>query len=307
MMAMGRHALGGVIIAAGLALGQVVSFNSPTAWVTERSSSITARTLIDTASVGDGRVTFTLSAVVDGRTRKISSESFAVEDYSQEFELGSVGTGVLGGNDYVSIEWKIAGEENGGTVEPVGVVELDESKIENVSTAKKISGTIDQAAVSGLSDNDIVSIGKGQVGAIWNDEALGLIGSGIPEGHSLVFYFDGKNAKSAFLAFSDRGVGYVGGTDSLLTIRHTRTVTDSGIVYGDKNWVNDISLEKVEGKTLVRVPWYDLAVLPFDGRLIGYSFFLIDSEGNVVEALPKNAQREIPGTWGNVTLVESGS
>ena len=307
MIAMGRHALGGVIIAAGLALGQVVSFNSPTAWVTERSSSITARTLIDTASGGDGRVTFSVSAVVDGRKRSIGSKTFSVEDYSQEFDLGSVGTGVLGGNDYVSIQWEIAGEENSGTVEPVGIVELDESKIENVTTAMKIQGTVDKSAAEKLNDESMVNIGEHKIGAVWNDEAFGLIGSDIPEGHSLVFYFDGKNAKSAFPAFSDRGAGYIGGSDSLLTIRHTRTVTDSGIVYRDKYWVNDIALEKTDAKTLVRIPWYDLAVLPFDGRLIGFAAFLINSEGEVVEALPKNAQREIPGTWGNLALAESGS
>jgi hypothetical protein len=81
------------------AYSQIVTFNSPISWVTQRNDSITVRCQIDTAQLkGKKGFAVTVSQVNEKQQKKqLAKKTFPVTDYSGEFAMGPVGTVLTGG------------------------------------------------------------------------------------------------------------------------------------------------------------------------------------------------------------------
>lgn len=292
-----------VCIAAG---GQTVTFNTPTEWMTLGDAQVVAKTLLDTAGIEGKRVTLTLVKVDDGRRRVLAHKTYAVSDYSEEFTLGRLAGSVIGGTDYLKIEWSVPGKENDkGTLEPFGYVQLDEAAIPIVLKPREFTGGITPESVKAVAAQlEYGSVADCAIAAVWNKKALGLVFKGSPDSGSITVAFDGKNGKNAFLAYSDWFVTS-GSGDSLKAYHHTRKVTDEGIEYQEQPW--RAGAEKIVGEeiTLVILPWHDLGVVPFVDRRFGLAAFAADAEGKPLGALPEDAVRDIPGTWGDCELRDS--
>lgn len=287
---------------AGCVFGQAVTFHSPVPWITLRENKIIAKTLVDTSEVKSNAIRLTLSKIENGKKKKITSKKFKTVDYSHEYELATLDSDIIGGKDYLSIDWKVEGTDKEGTVAPFGIVNLhDDDPKKDAIVCKKITGDMNAETVSGaLKDTDYVTAGKGRFGAVWNGEKLGLVCKDCKEVENLTLVFDGKNGKNAFLSFSDRIISYYPKNDSLQAVYYKRGVKDEGIDYQEKNWKQEIQKEVKDNIVLIAVPWHDLAILPIDDRIFGFAVFSTSEEKT--DAVPATAQKEIPGTWGNMIL-----
>ncbi len=282
--------------------GQAVTFHNPVPWITLRENKIIAKTLVDTAEVKSHAIRLTLTKIENGKKKKIVSKKFKTVDYSHEYDLATLDKDIVGGKDYLSIAWKVEGTEKKGTVAPFGIVKLnDDDPKKGALVCKKVTGTLNAETVSGaLKDNDYAAVGSGKFGAVWNDEKLGLVCKDYKDIENLTLVVDGKNGKNAFLAFSDRIISYFPGNDSLQAVYYRRGVNDKGIDYQENNWKQEIAKEVKDNSVLITVPWHDLAILPIDGRIFGFAVFATSKEKTA--AVPETAQKEIPGTWGNMVL-----
>jgi len=213
-----------------------------------------------------------------------------------------VDSDIIGGKDYLFIEWKVEGTDKEGTVAPFGIVNLhDDDPKKGALSCKKITGSMNAGSVIGvLKDNDFVAAGSGKFCAVWNSEKLGFVCKNYKEIENLTLVVDGKNGKNAFLSFSDRIISYYPANDSLQAVYYKRGVRDEGIDYQEKNWKQEITKEVKDNTVLIAVPWHDLAILPIDGRIFGFAVFATSEEKTA--AVPETAQKEIPGTWGNMVL-----
>ncbi len=286
----------------GYIFGQAVTFHSPVPWITLRQNNIIAKTLIDTSEVKGNAVKLTLSKIVDGRTKRVASKKFKTVDYSQEYELGAIDVDILGGNDYLSISWTVDNTDKKGKIEPFGIVRLiQEDPTKGALQCKEIAGTFSASAVdAACKDEDFTALGTGKFCAVWNTEKFGLFIKNCKDLDNIRFSIDGKNGKNAFLAYSDRVITYFPKNDSLNATYCKRRVDKKGIAYDVKKWTQEITKEVQDGLVLVMVPWYDLAILPVDGRIFGFAAFAQGS--NDMVTVPEKAQKEIPGTWGNLVL-----
>lgn len=282
--------------------GQAVSFHSPVPWITLRENIIIAKTLIDTAEVKKNTVKLTLSKVINGKKKQIDAKKFKSEDYSQEYELATVDDKILGGKDFLRIDWQVVGTDKKGMILPFGIAEVGEVTENDAVKCKKISGKLGADALSSqLQDKDFLAAGNLMFCPVWNDNVLGLVCKNVEDMENVVFAVDGKNGKNAFLAFSDRIVTYYPKNDSLHALYYKRGIVDEAITYDEKKWVQEIKKDKKDGLVVITVPWHDLGMLAADGRIFGFSVFAAVSEKESA-AFPKTAQKEIPGTWGNVVL-----
>jgi hypothetical protein len=277
---------------------QTVTFNQPSQWMSCRSAQIEVKALLDTAKAGDKPVTFTLYRVTNGKKASLGSQIIKSREYSQEFTLASVAGPMIGGQEYLQIEWTVKGKSDKGVLEPFGVAVIDEAAVATVAEAKKVKGDLDVAsAKAALGTTGYASVGEVKVGIVWTDKAIGVVcpkGGDVPE---VTVCFDGKNGKNAFLSYPDRFVSYFAATDSVHARNYARSLTDAKIVYKEREWVNEITKSSDETSTLIVVPWHDTGMIPFEGRMIGCALFT-----GAPASVPEKADREIPGTWGNLVL-----
>lgn len=284
--------------------GQAVTFHSPVPWITLRENKIIAKTLIDTAEVKTNSVKLTLSKVINGKKVHIASKKFKSKDYSQELELATIDDKVIGGKDFLRIDWKVLGTDKKGIIFPFGVVEIGEVTEDDAIKCKKFSGKLEADAVKGqLQDKDFLTVGNLMFCPVWNDKNLGLVCKKLKGTESISFTIDGKNGKNAFLAFSDRIVTYYPKADSLYSVSYRRGVAEDSIQYNERKWAQEVKKEVKEDLVLITVPWHDIGMLASDGRIFGFGIFAKISEKESV-AFPETAKKEIPGTWGNVVLVK---
>jgi hypothetical protein len=287
-----------------LAAAQVVSFNEPVAWMTVTDRSITAKMLLDTARIEKPKIRLSLVKVKNGRRRTVRSRTFSVKDYSQEFDLGSVGESVLGGNDFLSIEWSIPGQADKGVLEPVGVVELDESKIETVLEGVQVEGKLDTASAAAKAEKArFAEVGGHKLGMLWNEEVFALIIREGSELGSVTMMIDGKNGKNAFLSYPDRVLTWRVGIEALEAFHHRRVEADTTINYPRAKWMHGITSAKKEKGAVIVVPWHDTGILPFVGRRAGVMLSAVAESGATPVTLPADAREKIPGTWGDMVLI----
>jgi hypothetical protein len=137
----------------------------------------------------------------------------------------------------------------------------------------------------------------------WNKDALFAVVKKSASGDTVKFSFDGKSAKNAFLSYPDRIVVCSPG-DSIIVngIHFRRNIENNAMVYHRQEWRNEISYEVVGDNVVVRIPWYDTGMIPFEERTIGFAAFVTDARGRTVSQVPSSAQFFIPATWGMLLL-----
>jgi hypothetical protein len=287
------------IVCLTLAAGaQIVTFNQPSPWMSFRTSEIGGKVLLDTAKLAGKTVEFSLYKVTNGGKKKLGSYTAKTREYSQEFTLAKLGDRMLGGRDYLKIEWVAKGNGGKGSIEPFGIAIVDNNKIDTVVRAKYISGSIDVAAAkSALAEEDFITVGGTVFSVLWNEKVCGIVCKKVSGTEDITLCFDGKNGKNSFLSYSDRFVSYSAASDSARGWHYTRSVTDSGIGYKEELWINGITKQSDPQIVVIIVPWHDTGMIPFSGRMIGFAAFAGEST-----KAPAKANREIPGTWGDLVL-----
>jgi hypothetical protein len=281
----------------------IVSFNSPGQWVTQRSDAIVAKVQLDTSKIPQKKIEFTLSRYDAGKKKIVATKSFKVKDYTQEFALGNAGTSLLGGKDFLRIDWSIPGTKDKGMLFPIGVVNLDKvPKVEPIHAAK-VKDAIDAKNWSTLIAGAKYSTVKGnEFGLLWTPKALVVVYKKTQSKDIIRFAFDGKNGKNAFLSHPDRTIDVAIGKDSLSGLFYERGSLNDTLNYSQMTWQSEISLLGDKQTGVIVVPWYDLGMLPLEERTIGFAAFVLDDKAKVVAATPEKAQYFLPGSWGTVIL-----
>jgi hypothetical protein len=287
--------------------GQVIAFNGPMPWTTQRNDSITVRAQIDTAQLKKKR-TIVLSAVlVNDRQQKtvLVKKTFPVADYTGEFSLGQVKRDLVGGRSYVKIEWSLPGVNNGkGDLMPVGIVALDKLLLPGTITVARVKDGADAAAVASMNNGDYRTAGAANFGFAWNKEALFIVLIKKAMQGTVRFAIDGKNGKNAFLSFADRAILYQPDKNSLRGVHFSRAMVGNGLKYEEKPWTNEITNTAVDDKVVIRVPWYDAGLIPFEERRFGMGIMTFDAKGTQTAAMPAQADFFCPGTWCNLLLAK---
>jgi hypothetical protein len=282
---------------------QVITFNSPTPWLTLRNDSIVVKAQLDTSKYPKKKITLTAMRVDGGKKKQITSKTFTVSDFTQDFALGLAGASLLGGRDFLKIVWNVTGTKDSGVCSPIGVVTIEKlAKTDSMHAAKK-AGEIDikntASVVQGLK---FVKIKDKEVAFAWTPNALVIVSKKSASQAALRFVFDGKNGKNAFVAFSDKMIEYYPAKDSVYSYVNERSYGDS-ITYKQKPWVTELTKASDKDISVIKIPWYDLGIgKPFDGRTTGCAVFLLSDKATVLAAYPERAMAFIPGSWGNLTL-----
>lgn len=299
--------LGGcVVLCAVGAYSQIVTFNSPTAWVTQRNDSITVRAQIDTAQIKRKEFTVSVDLVNNGAKKKtLARKTFKITDYSAEFAMGPVSQNLAGGLSYIKIDWSIPGTTNKGSIAPIGIVALDKLPPLEVTVISRAKEGADAATVAGLvKDGDLKTAGSAKFALVWNKDALYVVMAKTKAPGSVRFAIDGKNGKNAFLSFADRVVLYQPDKDSIWGSHFSRQMTGDTLKYVDKPWPSEITKTAVGDKIVVRVPWYDTGIIPIEDRKFGLGIMEFAANGQQAAAVPASANFYLPGTWGDFVLAK---
>ena len=281
----------------------IVSFNSPGQWVTQRTDAIVAKVQLDTSKIPQKKIEFSLSKVEAGKKKLIATKTFKVTDYTQEYSLGGAGTALCGGKDFLRIDWSIPGTKDKGMLYPIGVVNLDKlPKVEPIH-ATKVKEAIDAKNWSSLiAGVKYVNVKGNEFGCVWTPKSLAIVCKKAQSKDILRFVFDGKNGKNAFLSHPDRTVDLVLAKDSLGSTFYERATVGDTIIYNVTQWRNDITVVGDKTTDVIVVPWYDLGMLPLDDRTMGFAAFVVDDKGKVLGGNPEKAQYFLPGSWGTLVL-----
>jgi hypothetical protein len=297
-----------VAACAGAAASQIITFNGPMPWVTQRNDSITVRAQIDTAQIKNKDFSLSVDLINDrGQKKSLVTKSFPIKDYTVEFPVGSLKENLVGGRSFIKIDWSITGTTNKGSISPLGIVALDKlPPAEEYPIVHAAEGADPAAVASSLSDADFKAAGSDKFGLAWNKSALYVIL--LKNEHAapgtIRFAVDGKNGKNAFLSFSDRVVVYNGEKDSLFGLHYSQQLTGDTIKYSEKPWPNELTKTASNDRVVIRVPWYDIGIVPFDGRKFGLGIVTFDASGIQQDALPKKAEFYNPGTWSTFQLAK---
>jgi hypothetical protein len=74
--------------------------------------------------------------------------------------------------------------------------------------------------------------------------------------------------------------------------------------YNQKAWPNELTKSASGDKTIIRVPWYDVGIIPFEERRMGMGIMAFDAKGQQTAALPPKADFFLPGTWCDLLLAK---
>jgi len=281
---------------------QVITFNSPAPWITQRNDSIVVKAQLDTSKFSKKKIQLAVSKVENGKATVIQEKVFTVKDITRDFFLGLAHIGLIGGKNYLQINWSIPKTDEKGSFAPVGIVKLPDSKSSEALHAVKTTGEVSAATIDGLvKDAKYMSLQNQQFTLVWNEKKLYVVVKKSTVKDGLRLAFDGKNGKSAFVAYSDKFVDYSGANDSLAAYDYERIYKDS-ISYNVKSWSNTITKFSSTNFTVVCIPWFDLGLISFDGRMLGFSAYAVNGDHDVAAALPATAQQFIPGTWSTLVL-----
>ncbi|MCL2183876.1 MAG: hypothetical protein FWB85_10455 [Chitinispirillia bacterium] len=293
-----------------------VVITAPAAWTTLRSDSVTVSVQADLDKLPKGTIDFKVVRRSGTRANTVITKSVKMEEAAADVFLGRVKELPVGGNVYLSVEWSVPGSSLKGVVEPVGIVKLfGEMTAGNkwvpaqppqtaVRLADGISGAQAAEALSATPVFDVGGLVKFSAG--WNPTGL-FIRFVQPSRTAVVgidFAFDMKCGKNAFLAWADRFARYNLPDDSV-SGKHigNRTADSAGIKFEELKWGSNNSpgLEKAGDARVVMVRWPDLGVQPFEERSIGFAVFV---SGRTDKSYPAAADRNIPGTWGDLKLAK---
>lgn len=282
---------------------QPVVFSDPVAWVTMRNSVVIAKAQVDTAKLESNVLDVSVKQVRNGKSYLLSSKKLNVNDYSVEFQLNDIGSSLLGGYDYLQLEWSNPKATHKGVVEPFGIVVLDSQDIHNTFDATMQSAISVNSIDGAVLDRTKCLVDGNKIGFLWNEKELAVV---VPKNHprisGLSVFLDGKNAKNAFLSYPDRELRIFPYQDSVATVHYVRSFIEGEIKYDEQLWFADASIESSADYVIVKIPHYDVGVVPFNGRKLGCMVQTVDSSGAVVGVFPSDAQRLVPGTWGNMQL-----
>jgi hypothetical protein len=288
------------------AYGQIIAFNGPMPWITQRNDSITVRAQIDTAQLKKDKVINLSAVLVNDRQQKtvLAKKAFRVTDYSGEFALGAVKKDLVGGRSYIKIDWSLPAAAGGkGSLEPVGIAALDKLPAPDLIAVPRLK---DGASpdVSGLKESDFRAVGTTRFALGWNDGALFIVLVKRQATGSVRFAIDGKNGKNAFLSFADRVVMYGPGKDSLRGAHFSREIRDGRLTYEEKPWPNEITKSASGDRVVIRVPWSDAGIIPFEERKFGMGITAFDAKGGQTAAVPRKADFYLPATWCDLLLAK---
>ncbi len=293
---------------AGVAFSQIITFNGPMPWVTQRNDSITVRAQVDTGQIKKKEFTVSIDLVNDrGREESLAKKSFPINDYTVEFPVGALKQHLVGGRSFIKIDWSISETANKGSIAPIGIVALDNLPQAQLLTVLHAAEGVDPAGIaSALKEDDFKTAGSANFAFAWNKGAFYVVvrKAGNPAAGAVRFAFDGKNGKNAFLSFADRVVTYDAEKDSLFGLHYSQQLSGDTLKYSEKPWPNELTKTAVNDKIVIRVPWYDIGIVPFDGRRFGLGIVTFDAAGVQMDALPKNADFYDPGTWCDVELAK---
>ena len=76
------------------------------------------------------------------------------------------------------------------------------------------------------------------------------------------------------------------------------------LTYAEKPWPNKMSTTVANDRIVVRIPWSDLGIIPFDGRIAGLGVMAFDAKGLQTASLPAKADFYNPGTWCDIQLAK---
>lgn len=297
------------VLFASTAYGQIVTFNSPLSWTTQRNDSVTVRSQIDTAQVKKKQFDVTVE-LVDKKLRKktLARKSFPIKDYSCEFDMGPINQTLVGGFSYIKINWKLPGSDNKGYIAPIGIVALDKLPPAPVDTIAKAPDNADAAAVvKAIKQDDYLTAGAEKFGFAWNRQALYIVymkNEKTAPDVTLRFAIDGKNGKNAFLSFADRVVMYAPKNDSLWGTHFKRVLSEETLKYDVKPWPNEMTKTKAGSAVVIAIPWYDSGIIPFGERRFGMGVMTFDGKDQQTAALPEKGDFFLPGTWGDFVLAK---
>lgn len=276
---------------------QDVIVSTPSPWMTLRSDSIMVTVQADTSKLPGNRITFRVQRHSGSRISTLFSKNVKMDDISGEFFLGRVKREPLGGSDLISVKWNAPGTELEGVLGPLGIVSLNEKQDEGLVKAVRLKeGMSEEQVKKALSGKKAFELAGAECAFGWNKEAL-FIAVGKGEGVSEVqFAFDGKCGKNAFLSWADRFVVYSAESDSVYGVHYNRTFDEKAIKYADMGWGEDLSFLKTDSLKVIKIRWSDIGVIPFEERNVGFSAYAGKA------SFPESAEREIPGTWGDIRL-----
>jgi hypothetical protein len=284
-----------------LSLGQVITFNSPTPWLTQRNDSIVVKAQLDTSKFAKKQIAFSVVKMEAGKKKPVLTKTFKVKDFTQDFVIGLAGTNQVGGKDFLKINWNIPGAKDSGSCSPVGIVNVDKvAKFEPVH-ATKVTTPLDVKDLAALvKDKKFAKVGGHEFMLFWNKQTLSVVVKRSAAKTALRFTFDGKNGKNAFVSFADKMLDYADDKDSVNVFENDRAIQDS-IIYTQKPWVSEIKKNSDKDLALITIPWFDIGLLPFDGRIMGFGAFEM-TDAKAAAAYPEKALAFLPGSWGNVVL-----
>jgi hypothetical protein len=283
-------------------MGQVITFNSPAPWLTLRNDSLIVKAQLDTAKFTQKKITFTVTRYENKVKKPLPAKTLKVSDFTQDFFLGMATPGIIGGNDFIKIEWAIPGSVDKGYCAPVGIVGNDRiTKIQPMHVVKSAAALDIKNVAEIIKDRKFVKVADKEFLTVWNSEGLGIIIKRTGK-DKLTFTLDGKNGKNAFVSYSDKMIDYFSGNDSMYAYVNERGFASDTIYYTPKTWVNDIVKTSDKDYVMVKISWYDIGIAKtFEGRMLGFAAFGVPAKGPVA-GFPDKAQLYIPGLWGNIVL-----
>lgn len=282
---------------------QTISFNTPLPWVSLRNDKLTVRAQVDTAQLKKKKLKLTVSAVKNGRLRRIASKSFPLTDPSGEYSFTSLKKKLIGGEEYVKIEWSISGTKDKGTIEPIGIADLSNLPETTPVAAVKIDDGIAAKDAAAKITGDFNKTGSTEYAFAWNKTTFFIAIKKSMGNKSIKFGLDGKSGKNAFLSYPDRFVMYTPADSTPVKgIHFERKVKNDSLKYKELDWRNEITSEETGETIVIAMPWSDAGMISFEERTIGFGVFVENDKGTTVAALPKKADDQIPATWGVLKL-----
>jgi hypothetical protein len=217
-----------------------------------------------------------------------------------------MGKELAGGRSYIKIDWSIPDVTNGkGSLLPIGIAALDKLPKNEAIAVPRLKEGVDMAAVaSSVQAGDFRALGVLKFAFAWNKDALYIVLEKKAMPGDVRFAFDGKNGKNAFLSFADRVVMYQPDKDSLRETHFSRVMAGDTLKYNQKAWPNELTKSASGDKTIIRVPWYDVGIIPFEERRMGMGIMAFDAKGQQTAALPPKADFFLPGTWCDLLLAK---
>jgi hypothetical protein len=300
-----RYAGMAVALCSTLVSAQIVAFNAPSEWLTQRNDEFVARVIFDTSRVNKKNVRFDLYSIVNGKKSKVASKSVKVVQSAQDIVLGKTGGVVFGGNNFAKIEWIVVETKEKGEIGPVGVVNLDKIGAYDSLMVKKTAAGDVAGVAQAVGDKWFLASGA-KTGVSYDDKNLYVAFAKNPgmAGQKVTVGVDGKNAKSAFLSYADRFISWYPGSDSVTYTHCARVFMSDSISYREEGWRTEATVTSNDTYVLVAMPWFDLGMAkPFKNRKFGLTVLVFDDKGKKTASAPaKSAELRLPGTWANVVL-----